>query len=425
MIKRKLKPSEIDGILDGWNVATLKDIAVVNEKTIDKKYPYSEIEYIDIASVDNGRILEIRSLLKSEAPSRAQRIVRNNDILLSTVRPNLKHFAFMETANPNTIASTGFAVISSKTIDSRFLYYYLTTDKYTDYLSAIADAHTSTYPAFNPDILENSEILCPPEGEQRAIAKILSDLDAKIELNYQINKILESMAQALFKRWFMDFDFPDDHGRPYRSSGGKMVDSEQGEIPIGWRIGRVSDFASLSRNSVNPSDHSGEIFYHYSLPAFDEKRMPIQEKGEAIKSNKFIVPLGCVLLSKLNPRIPRIWLPTVQGEYRSIASTEFLVVISKKMVCREFLFCLFSSNHFLEVFSGLVTGTSGSHQRVRPENLLDIDIVVPSGEMIELFSLKVKTLFEKTSHNLYESSNLASLRDALLPRLMSGSMRVL
>lgn len=164
-MKNKFKQTESVGIPEGWSTAILKDVAVVNEKTIDKKYPHSEIEYIDIASVDKGRVLEIKKLFRSEAPSRAQRIVRDNDILLSTVRPNLKHFAFMKTANSNMIASTGFAVISSKTVDARFLYYYLTTNKYTDYLSAIADAHTSTYPAFNPDILENSEIPFPPEDE--------------------------------------------------------------------------------------------------------------------------------------------------------------------------------------------------------------------------------------------------------------------
>ncbi len=85
----------------------------------------------------------------------------------------------------------------------------------------------------------------PSLPEQRAIVKILSDLDEKIEINHQMNKTLEFIAQAIFKRWFVDFEFPDKNGKSYKSSGGKMVDSELGEIPEGWHINELGDFTEI------------------------------------------------------------------------------------------------------------------------------------------------------------------------------------
>ena len=141
----KWKETEIGKIPEDWEIKNIHDVAQINEKTIGKGYSHQEIEYIDIDSVEHGSINKIQKLRLKDAPSRAKRVVVNNDTLISTVRPNLKHFAFVISAKPNTIASTGFAVISAKNINPRFLYYFLTTQKFTDYLSAIADAHTSTY----------------------------------------------------------------------------------------------------------------------------------------------------------------------------------------------------------------------------------------------------------------------------------------
>jgi type I restriction enzyme S subunit len=187
-------------------IKKLKEVAKVNEISISSKSYPANIYYIDIASVDNGFITAAQEIKFSEAPTRARRIVKNKDILLSTVRPNLRHYAFVQNAKDNTIASTGFAVISCKNINPRFLYYFLTSNNVTDYLSAIAESHTSTYPSFPPEILEELEIPFPSEDEQEKLANILGSLDDKIELNRQMNQTLEAMARAIFKSWFVDFD---------------------------------------------------------------------------------------------------------------------------------------------------------------------------------------------------------------------------
>ena len=239
----KFKETEIGKIPEDWSTAKIGNISAMNESTITNNFDYEEIEYLDTSSAKEGKIIETTMIKLIDAPIRARRKLKENDILISTVRPNQKHYTFIKKCKDNMIASTGFVVISPKNIVPRFLYYYLTNDKYTFFLSSIAESHTSTYPSFTPDIIENSIIPIPPLLEQKAIAKVLSDLDDKIELNNEMNKILEEIGQALFKRWFIDFEFPDENGDPYRSSGGEMVYSEElgKEIPEGWEVKKIID----------------------------------------------------------------------------------------------------------------------------------------------------------------------------------------
>jgi type I restriction enzyme S subunit len=206
----------------------------------------------------------------------------------------------------------------------------------------------------------------PPLSEQDAIASMLGSLDDKIELNRRMNETLEALAQSLFKSWF--------------------VDATQSALPKGWREGKVSNLATLSRDGLNPGEFPDETFDHYSLPAFDEGRTPKPERGDTIMSNKFIVPPDCVMVSKLNPRIPRIWLPDLRGQNRAVCSTEFLVATPKPGFSREFLYCLFINESFVSVFTTMVTGTSGSHQRVRSESLLNMDALLPPEPLIQKFT---------------------------------------
>jgi type I restriction enzyme, S subunit len=204
----------------------------------------------------------------------------------------------------------------------------------------------------------------------------------------------------------------------------RFEDSELGEIPAGWKIGNVGEFASLSRNGINPGDFPDETFDHFSIPAFDEGQTPKRELGGAIKSNKFMIPHFAVLLSKLNPRIPRLWLPVVTDSPRAVCSTEFLVVSPRAEASREFIYGFLSSEAFADLFETLVTGTSGSHQRVKPEGLLSMNVVLPAKSVIHHFSKVVQPLLARMDRAREESRTLAGLRDTLLPKLISGELRV-
>ena len=180
-----------------WKPVRLGDIALINAKSISGKYPYQEIEYIDTSSVTKNEFSSLQKLRLIDAPSRAKRIVQHGDTILSTVRPIQRHFGFIRNPKPNTIASTGFAVITPKEIDSEFLYYYLSQESITNYLNGIAETSTTTFPAFRPEILANLEMIIPEDEKiQRRIAEILSSLDDKIQLNRQTNTTLEAIAQG-------------------------------------------------------------------------------------------------------------------------------------------------------------------------------------------------------------------------------------
>ena len=298
----------------------------------------------------------------------------------------------------------------------------------------LASATGSTFPNVSREQIREIECNIPPLTEQKAIAAVLGALDDKIELNRRMFATLEAMARALFQSWFVDFD-------PVRAKldGRKPIgidkttaalfsehleDSPLGHIPKGWSVGKVSDLATLNRGAVNPGDFPTETFDHFSLPAFDNGRTPKVELGSAIMSNKFTVTQNSVLLSKLNPHIPRIWLPDLYASRRSVCSTEFMVACSKPGVSREYLFSLFTSSAFASIYGTLVTGTTGSHQRIHPESVLDMRIVIPSAPLIRAFTDFAKPMFDQINRNTEQSRTLATLRDTLLPKLLSGELSV-
>jgi len=314
---------------------------------------------------------------------------------------------------------------------SEFVYYNLSTRK--DEIRHQA-AGGSAQPILNKSDFSRLEITLPPLPEQKAIAAVLGALDDKIELNRRMNATLEAMARALFQSWFVDFD-PVRAKLDGRQPAGmdaataaffsdSFQESEVGRIPRIWTIGKVSDLASLNRGAINPGDFPTETFDHFSLPAFDNGRTPKVEFGSAIMSNKFTVTPNSVLLSKLNPHIPRIWLPDLHASRRSVCSTEFMVACSKSGVSREYLFSLFTSTAFASTYGTLVTGTTGSHQRIRPESVLEMKVVTPSSPLIQAFTAIAKPMFDRINRNTDQSRTLATLRDSLLPKLLSGELSV-
>ncbi len=319
--------------------------------------------------------------------------------------------------------------VCSNAIDYRFLKYVLLSERRAFLRFASGTTHQTIY---FPEV-KAFHVCLPPTEEQRAIADTLSALDDKIELNRRVNETLETMARALFKSWFVNFD-PVRAKVEGRNSGlpnelaslfpDSFVESAVGEVPKAWPVGTIRDVAALNRESVAPTDHPDEVFDHYSIPAYDEGRAAKQERGASIKSHKSIVTNESVLVSKLNPRIPRVWLPRVGLDHRAVSSTEFLVLRPHPPVDTAYLYSLFSSVHFAREFEILVTGTSGSHQRVRPESLLQMTHVVAPHAILARFADYVRPLLTRASAATRESLTLAEIRDALLPKLVAGELRV-
>jgi type I restriction enzyme S subunit len=406
----------------------IHELCSINAYNLTKNDDWDYIYYLDTANLNEGTISDLKLLRRGidKIPSRAKRKVKNNDILLSTVRPSQKHYGIMKNIPNRLIASTGFAVLTpnEELVYPEYLYRCLTQDKIILFLQAVAETSTSAYPLIKPSVIGDLEIELPSLEEQKAIAHILSTLDEKIELNKKINKTLEDIAQAIFKHWFVDFEFPNEDGEPYKSSGGEMVESELGMIPKGWEVKKFGELVKIHTKSIKPFENPEETFEHYSIPAFDLQGFPEFDKGAAIRSNKYQVLEESILISKLNPRIKRIWLP-LNITKMCVCSTEFINYIPRNKKLRNFCYSVIDSCGFNDFLVQNATGSTNSRQRVKPRDMLDYLISLPYEESLLLsFDKIIAPFYALVNKNKIEIEFIKRLRDTLLPKLMSGEIRV-
>lgn len=337
--------------------------------------------------------------------------------LCITIAANIAELAILKFPACFPDSVLGFTP-NPKKVDLDFVYYTLVLFQKRLKKLAIGSVQDN----INLGTFMNIKFPFPSLDEQKEIAKTLSNLDSKISLLRQQNETLEELAQTLFKRWFVDFEFPDENGQPYKSAGGKMIDSELGEIPEGWRVGEVSDFVFHSTKSISPNMEPDKMYSHYSIPAFDNGRYPTKDTGGSILSNKYVVLDNSILVSKLNPSTSRIWT-VFKPCANPICSTEIQVFIPNKNTY-AFAFGFFHHSSIKREMSQRASGTSSSHQRVRPSDILNIECVVPSEESILKFEETVLGLLKMTEENQEEIQTLTQLRDTLLPKLMSGNLSI-
>ena len=270
---------------------------------------------------------------------------------------------------------------------------------------------------FNVGAAKAMQIALPPLDQQRLIASILSAYDDLIENNTRRIAILEEMARRIYEEWFVRFRFPGHENV-------RMAESELGPVPEGFAPGVLADVAVRIGTSINPSKSPDEEFAHYSIPAFDIDQRPALESGDRIMSNKTQLDQDVVLLSKLNPRIQRVWNVRIDESRRNVCSTELLAYSPKKPMRQSVLFQLLSSPSFQARYVGLAIGTSTSHQRVKPADVDQIATLIPSADLIER-AHSILTPMLLLSLTLREKNhNLRVTRDHLLPRLISGELDV-
>ena len=276
------------------------------------------------------------------------------------------------------------------------------------------------------DVLKNTEILLPSLEEQKAIADILSSLDEKIEVNNQMNETLEEMAQALFKRWFVDFEFPNEEGKPYKSSGGEMVESELGMIPKGWEVLKAQDYYNITIGKTPPRKES----HWFSTDDKDVKWISISDLGangtfvtrtneflteDAIKKhNVQVVPAGTVVLSfKLT--VGRVAITTEE-----VATNEAIAHFKKEDdSVREYTYFYLKSFNYESLGN-----TSSIAKAVNSKIIKSMPILIPNKSIIEKYHSIVFSIFENMKNNKLSNESLIQTRDTLLPKLMSGEIRM-
>lgn len=398
----------------------LIEIAELNSRQIDKNFTYKYIQYIDVSSVTKGSINNIQYLKTTEAPSRAKRLVEKNDILYSTVRPNLEHYVFIkEDVETNTVASTGFVVITPKKgfVDPYYLHCLITRPQYTQYLSQIAEQAVSTYPTITPNVMADLELTLPPLSEQKRIANILSSFDNKIEILKKENKILEDIAEDIFKEWFIKYNFPNKDGRPYKDNGGMMIDSELGPIPEGWRVGKLGDFGQVicgKTPSTKNSSFFGGNYPFIKIPDMTElyvfkTESTLTDLGSKELNDK-IVPANSICVSCI-ATIGKVSITTED----SFTNQQINTIIPNQNIYREYLyFTLNNMQEYLEMI-----GNRGSTTfNINTEMFRNLEIVTPKEELLGSFSSATANLFEKILVNTKLTMNLEIQKDKLLKELV-------
>ena len=521
---------------DGWRTARLVDVAQINPDSIGRGWPHTQIHYVDISSVGEGQIQVPPQLLAlADAPSRAKRLIRSGDTVLSTVRPNRRSMFFADQPGPDWVVSTGFAVLRPQVqmIAPRFLYACVFSQSFTEYL--VSQEKGAAYPAVSPEDIGNAVIPLPPLKEQQAIACILGALDDKIELNRTMNRTLEATARAIFKSWFVDFDpvhwnsarrlaniprsepgkwfiyaieceggshyigFTDDlHRRfdehcrgcgadwtkahpPVRLAYWEPVDSqaeavareqklksgsgrewlkaeiarnwtprrplpagrqvkpeiaalfpdtfepsELGEIPKGWRVGCIGQMVQVLGGGT-PSTKEPAYWEDGIHPFCTPKDMSslaapvllaterhLTDEGLA-KVSSGQLPVGTVLLSS---RAPIGYLATAETP---VSVNQGIIA----MVCDGELPNLYVLHWTRANMDRVLTNANGStFMEISKRNFRPITAVVPSRAVLRCFMQIVEPMHQRIVSSLKQIQHLSALRDTLLPKLISGVLRV-
>jgi type I restriction enzyme S subunit len=314
--------------------------------------------------------------------------------------------------------------------DSLFLYYFFSSTVGLHCLDTIR--RQVAVAGITGSDLSRLEIAVPPLAEQRAIAHILGALDDKIEVNRRMNETLEAMARAHFKSWFVDFDpvrakaEGRDPGLPKPLADlfpARLVDSELGEIPDAWEVVRLPDVIHVNPTRALRKGVKAPYLDMANMPTHGHSPDDVVDRAYG-SGMRFIN--GDTLVARITPCLENgktAFVDFLQDGQVGWGSTEYIVLRPKSPLPEEFAYCLARSEEFRNFAIQSMTGSSG-RQRVPAESLAHFRVVVPPKPLAELFGRAVKPRFARASAAVRESRTLAALRDALLPKLISGELRV-
>ncbi len=367
----------------------LGNIIKINQYTYTSHDQWKYVNYLDTGNITKNVIDTVQyiNLSKEVLPSRARRKVKKNSILYSMVRPNQSHYGIVKDNIDNFLVSTGFAVIdvdTNKTCPA-FIYYMLTQQKMTEHLQAIAEQSVSAYPSIKPSDIENLDIILPGLLQQQKIAKLLGALDDKIELNRQINTNLEQQAQAIFKSWFIDFE-------PF---GGTMPDD--------WNEYRLGDFLPVVTGKKNANISS------------EKGRYPFFSCSQTISwTDEYSFDANAILVAG-NGDFNVKWY---NGKFEAYQRTYVLIPAISRYTSWLYYAVKFHLSEITKAARGSVINF------ITKGNLEDFRFIGPKD--INKFTLidQFTAINSAIDNNIKEIYTLSSLRDTLLPKLMSGEIDV-
>jgi type I restriction enzyme, S subunit len=316
--------------------------------------------------------------------------------------------------SPSWVTENAVVCINNSNADIEFLYYFLSHYP----LRALASG--SAQPLINQSTLKQIKLNIPPLKEQKLIAQILSSIDKKLELNNEINKTLQEMAHAIFKRWFVDFEFPNEDGEPYKSSGGTFVESELGMIPEGWRVDELGSILEIVKNSIKAGKHLEGLPY-VPIDVIPMKKLGLDtyKSWEDAKSSLITFEKDDILLGAMRVYFHRVAIAPFKG----ITRTTTFVLRPKNEEDLPFSTLLLFQDSTISFANACSKGTTIPYT-VWENGLEKMKFVIPPLHLRRRFNNLMKPMINKIRDHIFEQVMLEELKETLLPKLMSGKIRV-
>jgi type I restriction enzyme S subunit len=410
-LKPGYKQTEVGVIPEDWDMKRLGEVArfrtgpfgsaLHKEDYTDNGIPIvNPMHIVDAAIVPTHEM----SITAHRATELADFRLRQGDIVIGR-RGEMGRCAVVAADQDGWLCGTGSMIArANQGYSAEFLQLLLSSKPV---IASIENASVgSTMINLNQGVLNGLKLALPSnKEEQQAIATSIKAVGSQVEALQALITKKRQLKQAAMQELL---------------TGKRRLPGFEGE----WEVKRLGDIAVLNRNNIVPALYPDKLFTHYSLPAFDADKAALVEAGASIGSNKFTVPASAVLVSKLNPRIPRAWAPEVVPP-NAVASTEWLILTPKDGIDRNYLFALCCSPAFCEQMELAATGTTGSHQRISPSIALDIKInTTPLRDEQVAISLLLSDMDSELSI-LYERLQKArELKQGMMQQLLTGKIRL-
>ena len=396
---------------ENWKTYKLGEISTLRKQTVRPK-DFNGEKYIGLEHIGQGDFF-LNGIGKASDVTSNKFKFNSGDILYGKIRP---YFKKVYKPNFSGICSTDILIIKSTSqeiVTQEYLYQLIKTQAFTD--KAVETSSGTKMPRADWNSLEQVEFVFPPLQEQKSIASILSALDDKIELNLQMNKTLEEMAMALYKHWFVDFG-------PFQD--GEFVESELGEIPKGWEVKRLDEFAIKKSESfdfkskedvvfVNTGDvQEGRFLHSNRVP---KKGLPGQAKKAIAK--------GDILYSEIRPKNKRFAYVNFDSE-DYVVSTKFMIINPKDNILSKLLYRILTMQSTVDNLNSIAEGRSGTFPQITFDSISDLKFILPPLNVQQKFQEIVSPMEMQQDELFLENQTLTQLRDTLLPKLISGEVRV-
>ena len=377
------------------------------------KYSPNLYKYLRITDIDDIGFINTNQMKSINDKNEEKYLLKANDIVFARTG-NSTGKSYFYNSDDGPLVYAGFLIkfsLDPTKLNPKYLRYYTLTNEYKGWINQFSIG--STRKNINAKIFGDMVISLPPRYYQDFVVDILDSLERKVKINKQMVANLEELSQTLFKHWFVDFEFPDEDGNPYKSSGGEMIDSELGEIPSDWKVGVLSDMTEIIMGQSPKSDtyNNNKVGLPLLNGASDFKNRNIKPTKYTSAPKK----IGHNLDYVFGVRATIGLVTELDGEY-AIGRGAGLSKNNEEN--REFIYEILNQafTYFERIGSVYINISS--------KDLKQYKLIIPSKQVLMKYHYQLEPIFSELHNRKEQITSLTNLRDTLLPKLMSGELEI-